>query len=870
MASSRFKHSSKNMSRRLGFDTSLTGAGNKQSKPNMKAGTRQNSISTNTVASVPSIKPPAPSEAHQKVPSPSSEDGTGGQVGAGVEDDEGEEVDSDSQCFICAEPITFWSVGVCGHRTCHVCAIRLRTFYKKNECTFCKTPLPSLLFSRSPTTPFPSEHHITPSPPAVIAAALANADKLPKEQRWDVGLILPGKLDLTAFPYVDEKLNVVFEDEDVMEQSLLILRFNCPAPDCAHMGVDWSSLERHTLRVHGGVLCNLCRSQLSRFSHEQVLYPPHLLALHDPSRLARGQRPPRPRGAEEEEIVRMFEPPHPVCEFCHQGFFGPDELFQHMRKTHEECFVCRQLGERDVYYQHYAKLEQHFNQEHFPCKQPACLEQKFVVFPSELDLKAHMVKEHGEQMSSRDRAQTRQIALDYPSYPERRNGGRNEQSQGGRSQAAGFSRGPQSQQISQPPLMTAAQEAQLRRQVQKDKQEESRRRKAFSTSLTDGARPQGEASGSGAREDYPPTASGFATPRENVDDATAARHAALLSRVSMLVSDSQIKLSSFRSAIRQFKTNESGAKDMIDTVFHVLDRDVEATTSVVREIGNLLGSDGEGDKQKSVLEALNGFRVEQQEHFPSLGGPTGQGSNWAGIASGKILNAKRTTLPTRRGGSTVWDRVEAAAASHPVNRPARTGPVPGLNGRIVPGAGAPIPSAFPSLGSGVSSTSTSSSTTHSTPWASGGSGSKSKSPTALTGPIIRSVNYPTTATSSSSSSLSRSNKPLNNSAFPSLPGSSTKSTSAAERAALLNKPTPREESIKRITGQNAPPPPVNNGWGRVINGVGNLELGGDNVIDPVDGNAATSGGIGAAGTGGGGGKKKGKGKQILFSVSARP
>lgn len=87
---------------------------------------------------------------------------------------------------------------------------------RKTECTFCKTPTPSVLFSRTPNTPFPTEHHITPSPPAVIAAAQAGADKLEKGQRWDRGLTLPGKLDMTAFPHTDEKLGVVFEDEDMV------------------------------------------------------------------------------------------------------------------------------------------------------------------------------------------------------------------------------------------------------------------------------------------------------------------------------------------------------------------------------------------------------------------------------------------------------------------------------------------------------------------------------------------------------------------------------------------------------------------------------------------------------------------------------
>lgn len=41
-------------------------------------------------------------------------------------------------CFICAEPIKYYSVAVCNHRTCHVCALRLRALYKKLDCTFCK------------------------------------------------------------------------------------------------------------------------------------------------------------------------------------------------------------------------------------------------------------------------------------------------------------------------------------------------------------------------------------------------------------------------------------------------------------------------------------------------------------------------------------------------------------------------------------------------------------------------------------------------------------------------------------------------------------------------------------------------------------
>ena len=216
-------------------------------------------------------------------------------------------------------------------------------------------------------------------------------------------------------------------------------------------------------------------------------------------------------------------------------------------------------------------------------------------------------------MSSRDRAQARQLQVGFttPAESRRGRGGGERQDRPAASSSnsgRGFtlSRGAPAQQLNSTPLMTTEQAAQQRRQLQTDRQEESRRRRDFNTDLTNSSRgpePVTRTNGGGG-------GSGVATPREDMDDRTLARHTALLERVTMLVNDSSTKLSSFRSAVRQFRSNESGAKDMIDTIFHVLDRDVDATTGVVREIAELFDGDGERDKQKSVLEALNGFRVE--------------------------------------------------------------------------------------------------------------------------------------------------------------------------------------------------------------------------------------------------------------------
>lgn len=52
--------------------------------------------------------------------------------------DEAISEDSDDVCWICAEKIKYFSISECNHTTCHVCALRLRALYKRQECTFCK------------------------------------------------------------------------------------------------------------------------------------------------------------------------------------------------------------------------------------------------------------------------------------------------------------------------------------------------------------------------------------------------------------------------------------------------------------------------------------------------------------------------------------------------------------------------------------------------------------------------------------------------------------------------------------------------------------------------------------------------------------
>ena len=49
-----------------------------------------------------------------------------------------EDADDAEVCFICASKVEHTSVAPCNHRTCHICALRLRALYKTKACAHCR------------------------------------------------------------------------------------------------------------------------------------------------------------------------------------------------------------------------------------------------------------------------------------------------------------------------------------------------------------------------------------------------------------------------------------------------------------------------------------------------------------------------------------------------------------------------------------------------------------------------------------------------------------------------------------------------------------------------------------------------------------
>ncbi|KAJ7813908.1 hypothetical protein B0H14DRAFT_2522586 [Mycena olivaceomarginata] len=725
-------------------------------------------------------------------PTEGTEDQTGTDIGGGGAEDA-------AICWICAEPVKYYAVSECNHRTCHVCSLRLRALYKKTDCTFCKAPQPSIIF--------------TPSPDALFAS------------------FSPAEM-----PYKDAKLAIYFETQEMMEETLLLLRFNCPDTECDYIGNSWSDLKLHVRASHGRLMCDLCIRHKKVFAHEHTLYPPNILPLHLPSMLAhqrnKSTAKDQGKGKSKDQIEGGV---HPLCEFCRECFFGDDELFAHMRETHEECFVCKREGVRDQYFLAYPALETHFTTAHHPCPHAPCRERKFVVFGSALDLQAHLVEEHGEEMGKGGRRAAQRVEAGWDDVRHQGGGGRG-RGEGGGGRGRGRDRDREREREPPPHAQVQAQP-----QPQRPGGGGGRRREGFGGALTvEGETPPPV-----------PTPSPPPPPRADLDPAVAAQHSAFLSRLTSLAPNPTTALPAARAAIRSFRAAESSARDLISTLWSVLGagtdaRHMEAAASIVNALVDLLD---EGEQREAVLTAWRGFEIEQRRQFPELV-PAAVGSGYAGITSGRVLNAKHATAGRGgRGAAQVWDRVAQAASSSsaPTPPPAR---FPAL----VPGA---APSTSRSGGGGQ----------RNTPWAGAASRaapgyapsssfvplSSATAPAAAPTPF--SAHMPVAPASGNAGRAGAPPK-LSNALFPELPPSA----GARQRAQVSG-----NVSLRNILGTQAGP--VQAAWG----GSGSAGASPNEQAREEYGLGQGQGDA-ASGGGGGGGKKKGKGKgkQTLFTLGTFP
>ncbi|KAF9425296.1 hypothetical protein BGZ76_003328 [Entomortierella beljakovae] len=344
-------------------------------------------------------------------------------------------------CYICTENIVIFAVSDCNHRTCHLCSLRLRALYKTKNCAFCKADQGIMIFTR-------------------------DSEKLFQDY------------DLKTMAFFDRKLNIYFEDQEMYEDTMVLLRFNCPDPTCEVACPDgWNQLKSHVKKQHKLMLCDLCVRHKKVFAHEHNLMTASQLMKH----FKTGDAGQTNQNSAEPSGFRG----HPECGFCKESFYGDDELFEHCKTNHEQCFLCLRRNIRHQYYNKYPDLEHHFNSEHYSCMDPECLEKKFVVFDSELDMKAHEAEMHPNSTYGGQRTKLRDsrkidISFNYqPSGESSRRGGRGNR-QGGQG------RRQQENDTPHQPQLTPHQIQQIALQQQLAEEQERRNNSEAADSATNG------------------------------------------------------------------------------------------------------------------------------------------------------------------------------------------------------------------------------------------------------------------------------------------------------------------------------------------------------------------------------------------------
>lgn len=275
----------------------------------------------------------------------------------------------------------------------------------------------------------------------------------------------------------------------------------------------------------------------------------------------------------------------------------------------------------------YPALEKHFVSDHYPCPDPTCIEKKFVVFGSELDLRGHQVEEHGAHLTNKERRDVSRLEVNW-----------------------------------NPPI-ESAQPAQTRSATG------SGRRAAFGGRLTNQPTPSGQSSVASSA----PTTPHDSTP---VDPAVAAQHAMVIDKV-MNFTKSSNAVQAFKFSIRAFKNNESTAGDLIQSLVSILKNNIDVIASIVSQVGILLDNAEKSQELDIAWKEYRGQnRIAQSSSngsFPQLGQQ--RTDNFPSLAPSAAAKASSRALP-------IWERDPSA-----FKRPQRVPPGSAASSSHYPGLG---------------------------------------------------------------------------------------------------------------------------------------------------------------------------------------
>ena len=692
---------------------------------------------------------------------------TGANADSSKDDDDDDDADS-TDCFICANKITYYSITPCNHRTCHICDLRVRALYKTKNCLTCRVGNCHGPFRR-PLMMFLCWHrHLLTSlilqTPVDYVIFTADGERPYND------------FSATDVSTIDTNLGIKYANEDIVGDTVLLLRYNCPEPTCDFAGLGWPNLHKHVRTVHHKRMCDLCTRNKKLFTHEHELLTDRELERHT----RKGDDRP---GAVDQTGFKG----HTLCTFCGERFHDDDRLFEHCRARHERCFLCDRRDSRQPhYYRDYDSLEKHFQTEHFLCKDRECLEKKFVVFESEMDLRAHTVGEHSGG-AGRDARRVDMSQFNFrESYQQARRGDRGGHGRDGSSRLAGDATpGPTPAQAQAQAQAQARAQTQQRQMAIHSAQSVTSRTFGGQLSGVTGVAPSAHittttTTSSPATSDATQTADSSA-PMTVEQRTRALRHTAVNERASSLVHNNAAKMAAFRAIIAKFKHSSETASTTLDSFFTLFaDASPNAISTLVREVAELYEDQSKSDGLRNALADWRAIN-EDYPSLPGLGGMHGSTtatSGWASAAAAspsqgavapdtrhrvRVLTLKSATKKTLGGGggggdagsTTVEKKVEAVAAA-----------AEGKSG----GAGGVSAEAFPALPESSSkSTQTGSLATRSN-WATPSSTTASLQPTpAAAASMIRSSTPLSKKPTSSRATASASSSTANSASFPALP-----------------------------------------------------------------------------------------------------
>ncbi|CAI5981838.1 unnamed protein product [Closterium sp. NIES-64] len=293
-------------------------------------------------------------------------------------------------CVVCAEPLRWVAIGPCRHRdVCSMCVARLRIVMNDRRCCICKQDCPAVVVTKALGEYTRCSYDFSILPGAVKKPGLSGGD----------------------FWY-EPTMHAYFDDEDHFKTMAALTRLACR--------VCQGDAPPSAMDAAAAAAATAASARADAAAAEATSGGAGEGSGRGDGAGGRGGNGGKGRGGKGGgRGGKMLKGSVPQ-EF---SFTHVNSLKAHLQQSHRlgmcdlclegrKVFVCEQRlahpGSYE-YFRSYDDLEAHFRQEHHLCEDRECLEKKFVVFSSDLELKRHIAQMHAGNMKRAERNRVLQI-----------------------------------------------------------------------------------------------------------------------------------------------------------------------------------------------------------------------------------------------------------------------------------------------------------------------------------------------------------------------------------------------------------------------------------------------------------------------------